>query len=63
MIPIKDNNKNTDKFKSLDLRKILSNNTKIVCKNSNKNHLQIQEAITIRIKKKLPKIKQHSPRI
>ena len=44
-------NKDTDKLKSPDIRKILINNTKNIYKN-NKNHLQIFEAITIKIKKK-----------
>ena len=38
-------NKNTDKFKSPNIRKILINNTKIINKNNNKNRLQILEAI------------------
>ena len=40
-------NKDTDKLKSLDIRKILINKAKIIYKNSNKNSLQILEAITI----------------
>ena len=41
-------NKDTDKFKSLDIKKKLINNTKIIYKNNNKNHLQIFEAITFK---------------
>ena len=40
-------NKDTDKLKSQDIRKIL-NNIKIAYKNNNKNHLQILKAITIK---------------
>ena len=43
--------KDTDKLKSTDIRKILINNTKIIYKNYNKNHLQILKAVTIKIKK------------
>ena len=43
--------KDTDKLKSPNIRKVLSNNTKIIYKNNNKNHLQILEAITLKIKK------------
>ena len=42
-------NKNTDKLKSPDIRKILNNNIKTIFKNNNKNPLQILEAITIKI--------------
>ena len=42
------NNKDTDILKSLDI----INNTKIIYKNNNKNHLQILVAITIQMKKK-----------
>ena len=38
----------TDKLISTDIRKILINNTKIIYKNSNKNRLQILQAITIK---------------
>ena len=41
-------NKETDKLKSSDLRKILVNNTKIIFKNNNKTRLQILKAITIK---------------
>ena len=44
-------NKDTDKLKSPDIRKILINNTKIIYKYNNKNHLQILEVITIKNKK------------
>ena len=44
-------NKDGDKFKSLDIRKILINNTKITYKNNNKNRLQILEAIPIAVEK------------
>ena len=43
-------NKDTDKLKSLDIRKILINNTKIIYKNNNKNRLQIFEATIIKNK-------------
>ena len=36
-------NIDTDKLKFSDIRKILVNNTKIIYKNNNKNHLQILE--------------------
>ena len=45
-------NKNTDKLKFLEIRKILINHTKMIYKTINKNYLQILEAITIKIKKK-----------
>ena len=46
-------NKDTDKLKSPDIRKILINNIKIIHKKNNKNRLQILEAITKkRLKKK-----------
>ena len=45
-------NKDTNKPKSPDIRKILINNTKIIYKNKNKNRLQIIEAITMKIKNK-----------
>ena len=45
-------NKNTDKIKSPDTRKILIKNTKIIYKNNNKNRLQILKALTAKIKKK-----------
>ena len=41
-------NKDTDKLKSLLIRKILINYTKIIYKNNNKNRLQILEAITMK---------------
>ena len=41
-------NKDTDKLRSPDIRKILINNTKIIYKNNNKNRLQVLEAITIK---------------
>ena len=41
-------NKDTDKLKLPNIRKILINNTKTIYKNNNKNHLQIFEAITIK---------------
>ena len=41
-------NKDTDKLKSLDIIKILINNTKIIYENNNKNRLQVLEAITIK---------------
>ena len=44
-------NKDSDKLKSLDIRKILINNTKIIYKNNNKTRLQIVEVITIKNKK------------
>ena len=40
-------NKDTDKLKSPDLRKILINNTKMIYKNKYKNLLQILDAINI----------------
>ena len=40
--------KDSDKIKSLDIWKILVNNTKIIYKNNNKNRLQILEAIAIK---------------
>ena len=43
--------KETDKLKSPDIKKILINNTKIIYKNNNINCLQILEAITIKKKK------------
>ena len=43
-------NKDTDKLKYTDIRKILINYTNIIYKN-NKNHLQTLESITIKIKK------------
>ena len=45
-------NKDTDNLKSLDIRKILVNNTKVIYKNSYKNRFQILEAITIKNKEK-----------
>ena len=42
-------NKDTDKLKSPDIRKILINNTKIIYKNNNR--LQFFEAITTKNKK------------
>ena len=48
-------NKDTDKLKSPDIRKILIKNTKIIYKNY-KNHLQILEAITIKKKYQKPTI-------
>ena len=44
-------NKDTDKLKDTDIRKILINYTKITYKINNKNCLQILEAITIKNKK------------
>ena len=44
-------NKDTDKLKCPDIGKILINNTKIMYKNNDKNHLQILEVITIKKKK------------
>ena len=44
------NNKDTDKLKSPDIRKILINNINIIYKNNNKNRLQILEAITKKLK-------------
>ena len=41
-------NKDTDKLKSPDIRKILINNTNVLFKNNNKNCLQILEAITMK---------------
>ena len=41
-------NKDTKKFNSPDIRKILINNMKIMYKNNNKNHLQNFEAISIK---------------
>ena len=40
-------NKDTDKLKSPDIRKILINNTKIIYRN-NKNRLQILESLIIK---------------
>ena len=49
--------KDTDKLKSLDIRKILINNTKIIYKNNNKkNGLQILKSITIKNRIKKPTI-------
>ena len=45
-------NKDTDKLKSLDIRKILINYTKSIYKINNKNCLQIFEAIAIKKQKK-----------
>ena len=45
-------NKDIDKLKSPNIRKILINNTKIIYKSNNKNCLQILKAITIKIKNK-----------
>ena len=45
-------NKDTDKLKSYDIRKILINNTKILFKINNKNRLEILEALTMKKKKK-----------
>ena len=42
-------NKDIDKLKSRDIRKILINNTKIMYKNNYKNRLQILEVITMKI--------------
>ena len=42
-------NKDTDKLKSPDTRKIRINNTKIIYENNNKKRLQILEAITIKL--------------
>ena len=61
IIAIKQHIMKTDKLKSPDIRKILINNTKIIYKNSNKNCLQILEAITIKNEKSLLWIKYHSP--
>ena len=44
-------NKDTDKLNSSDMIKFLINNTKIIHKNNNKNHLQILKAISIKNKK------------
>ena len=45
-------NKDTEKLKSQNIRKILINNTKIIYKNNNENRLQILKEITInRLKK------------
>ena len=41
-------NKNTNKLKSPDIRKIRTKNTKIIYENNNKNHLEILEALTIK---------------
>ena len=41
-------NKDTDKLKSPDIRKILINNSKLMYKNYNKNRLQILKAMTIK---------------
>ena len=46
-------NKDTNKLKSFNIRKILINNTKIIYENNHKNHLQILEAITIKKPKNL----------
>ena len=43
-------NKDTDKLKSLHIRKILINNIKIIYKSNNRIRLQIHEEITIKIK-------------
>ena len=43
-------NKDTDKLKSADVRRILINKTKIIYKNNNKKSLQILEAINIKNK-------------
>ena len=40
-------NKDTEKLKSSDIRKILITNTKIIYKNNNKTRLQILEGLTI----------------
>ena len=45
-------NKDMDKLKSPDIRKILNNNTKIKNKNNNKNRSQMLKAITIKNLKK-----------
>ena len=37
---MKKHNKEANKLKSPDIRKIVFNNTKIICKNNNKNRLQ-----------------------
>ena len=44
-------NKDTDQVKSPDIRKILSNNTKMIYKNNKKKRLQILKAKTIKNKK------------
>ena len=41
-------NKDTDKLKSSEIRKILINNTKIMHENNNKNRLQILKGISIK---------------
>ena len=41
-------NKDTEKLKSPDIRKILINNTKIIYRNNNKTRLQILKTITIK---------------
>ena len=41
-------NKDTEKLKSPDIRKILINNAKIIYKSNNKNCLQISDALTIK---------------
>ena len=41
-------NKDTDKLKSPDIRKILNNKSKIIYKNNNKNRSQILEVQTIK---------------
>ena len=46
------NNKDTGNFTSPDIRKILIYDTKIIYKSSNKNLLQIFEAMTIKNKKR-----------
>ena len=46
-------NKDTDKLKSPDTRKILINNTNIVYKNNYETRFQILEAITIKNEKLL----------
>ena len=43
-------NKDTDKLKSSNVRKILISNTKIMYKNNNKNHQPILETISIKNK-------------
>ena len=55
---MKKHNKDIDKFKSPDIKKISISNTKIIYKNNNKNRLQILEAITIKNEKKNPKKKK-----
>ena len=41
-------NKNADRFKSPDIKIILTDNTEIISKNNNKIGLQILDAITIK---------------